>query len=563
MLLRPRQQELVDRAVTALHQHGNTLAVAPTGAGKTIMLSSVIGALCKSSTAKTCVVAHRDELTAQNEAKFRRVNPHLSTSVFDASEKSWQGDTTFAMVQTLSRYKNLMTMPPLDLLAIDEAHHARAETYVRIVEHAKSLNPNLKLLGVTATPNRGDKRGLGTLFDNVCDQIFFKDLMDSGHLVRPRTFVMDAKALEKFQDLQIGEEGEFDMVAAAGLMDTKPQNKAVVAHWKEKAGDRQTVVFCSTVDHAWHVYHAFIREHIKAVLIHGKMDKGERDEALQTYVKGQAQVIVNVSVLIEGWDHPPTSCIVLLRPCAHHATFIQMVGRGLRPVNLEEYPGVVKTDCLILDFGNASLLHGKLEQIVILEDGQTEDEKEAEDKKTLPQICPECKEKVFSLEPECPECGYKSPEPEQKEHQEGSLKAEDFSMREIDLLEQSCFEWLSLGEDQQTLMASGLKAWSRLVFRDGQWHAIGGLHKEKTHLLAIGDKATCFTAADDWMNRQESDDRAHKTRSWLTLPPTPNQLRHLPDHENDYNLTRYEAALLITLKFKNDEIETVLSQGNF
>jgi len=560
MLLRPRQQDLVDRAVEALNQYGNTLAVAPTGAGKTIMLSSVIGALSKPSTAKTCVVAHRDELTVQNEAKFRRVNPHLSTSVFNALEKSWQGDTTFAMVQTLSRYRNLMTMPPLDLLAIDEAHHARADTYIRIVEHAKSLNPNVKLLGLTATPNRGDKRGLGTLFDNVCDQIFFRDLMDSGHLVRPRTFVMDAKALEKFQDLQIGQDGEFDPVAAAGIMDTRPQNRAVVAHWKEKAGDRQTVVFCSTVDHALHIYQAFVEDRIKAVLVHGEMGKEERAEALQTYANGEAQVIVNVSVLTEGWDHPPTSCVVLLRPCAHHATFIQMVGRGLRPVTLEEYPGVVKTDCLILDFGNASLLHGKLEQIVILEDRQTEDEKEAENKKTLIQICPECKERVFSLEPACPECGYKSPEPEHKEHKEGSLKAEDFSMREINLLEQSCFAWLSLEEDPQTLMASGLRAWSRLVFREGQWYAIGGLHKEKTHLLAMGDKTTCLDAADDWMNRQESDDRAHKTKSWLTLPPTPNQLLHLPAHENNYNLTRYEAALLITLKFKSDEIERILKR---
>jgi superfamily II DNA or RNA helicase len=95
MLLRPRQKELVNRVLTALHEHGNTLAVAPTGAGKTIMLSAAIGALCKASTAKTagfkthwfktCVLAHRDELTVQNETKFCRVNPHLSTGIFDAS----------------------------------------------------------------------------------------------------------------------------------------------------------------------------------------------------------------------------------------------------------------------------------------------------------------------------------------------------------------------------------------------------------------------------------------------------------------------------------------------
>ena len=561
MLLRPRQKELVDRAVAALNQHGNTLAVAPTGSGKTIMLSAAIGALCKTSTAKTCVIAHRHELILQNHDKFCLVNPHLSTSLFNAWEKSWQGDTTFAMIQTLSRYNNLITMPPLDLLVIDEAHHARADTYVRVVDYAKSLNPNVKLLGVTATPNRCDKRGLGTLFDNVCDQIFFTDLMDSGDLVRPRTFVMDQDALEKFQDVKKVEDGEFDMVAAAGLMDTRPQNRAVVAHWKEKAGDRQTVVFCATVDHALHIYHAFNRAHIKTVLIYGDMNKDDRAQALQAYTSGQAQVIVNVSVLTEGWDHPPTSCVVLLRPCAHHSTFIQMVGRGLRPINHKEYPGVQKTDCVVLDFGNATLLHGKLEQTVVLEDRQTDDEREGDYRKNLPQVCPECKERVISLDPECPECGYKVPEPEPKEHKEGSLAEDEFSMREVTLLEQSVFSWISLEDDQQTLMAGGLEAWSRVVFRGGQWHAIGGLDKEKTYLLTTGERDSCLAAANDWMNRQETDGRAHKTRSWLNLPPTPNQLRHLPDHGNDYDMTRYEAALLITLKRKSHEIETLLSQG--
>lgn len=216
MLLRPRQKTLVNRAVEALEQDGNTLAVAPTGAGKTIMLSAIIGELSKASTSasasvsasasastiKACVVAHRDELTAQNQAKFCLVNPGLSTSIFDAGVKSWQGNTTFAMVQTLSRESNLQSMPPLDLLVIDEAHHVRAESYLRIISHAQSLNPKLKLLGMTATPNRGDKKGLRVVFSNVCDQITINELIASGHLVRPRTFVMDVGVQEKLKKNQ-------------------------------------------------------------------------------------------------------------------------------------------------------------------------------------------------------------------------------------------------------------------------------------------------------------------------------------------------------------------------
>ena len=103
MLLRPRQKELVNRAVEALHKHGNTLAVAPTGAGKTIMLSAIIGEIFKSSSGKACVLAHRDELTFQNEDKFRRVNPALGTGVFDASESSKPFSTILTIVARFGR----------------------------------------------------------------------------------------------------------------------------------------------------------------------------------------------------------------------------------------------------------------------------------------------------------------------------------------------------------------------------------------------------------------------------------------------------------------------------
>ena len=553
MLLRPRQKELVDRAVEALHQYGNTLAVAPTGAGKTIMLSAAIGALCKVSTAKTCVIAHRDELTAQNEAKFCLVNPHLSTGLFDASSKSWQGDTTFAMVQTLSREHNLATMPKLDLLVIDEAHHARADSYVRIVNHARALNPNLKLLGMTATPNRGDKKGLYPVFSNVCDQITLQELIASGHLVMPRTFVMDVGVQRELREAKKTAGGDYDMDEVAQIMDTFPINKAIVAHWKEKAGDRQTVVFCSTVNHARHVCLAFGSAGVSAVLVYGEMSDREREEALEAYTTGKAQVIVNVAVLTEGWDHPPTSCVVLLRPSSYQSTFIQMVGRGLRTVNEEDYPGLVKKDCMVLDFGTATLAHGSLEQMVTLEDGE-KPEGLAPSKK-----CPECQSFVPSAVIECPLCGFEF-SPEEKPL-ETTLDEQDFYMREINLFKRSNFKWMPLGDDQETFMASGFEAWGSVVFKNDQWHAVGGIHKERVRLLAVGEKMACIAAANDWMNQHESDTTAHKLRSWLSLPATPNQLHYLPEHRGNHNLTRYEASLLMVSQFNALKITKALQAG--
>ena len=553
MLLRPRQKELVDRVVEALHEHGNTLAVAPTGAGKTIMLSAAIGALCKASTAKTCVIAHRDELTAQNEAKFCLVNPHLSTSLFDASSKSWQGDTTFAMVQTLSRENNLATMPKLDLLVIDEAHHARADSYVRIVDHARALNPNLKLLGMTATPNRGDKKGLYPVFSNVCDQITLQELIASGHLVMPRTFVMDVGVQRELREAKKTAGGDYDMDEVAQIMDTFPINKAIVAHWKEKAGDRQTVVFCSTVNYARHVCLAFGAAGVSAVLVYGEMSDREREEALEAYTTGKAQVIVNVAVLTEGWDHPPTSCVVLLRPSSYQSTFIQMVGRGLRTVNEEDYPGLIKKDCMVLDFSTATLAHGSLEQMVTLEDGE-KPEGLAPSKK-----CPECKSLVPAAVCECPLCGFEfSP----AEKTSGTiLDEQDFYMREINLFKRSNFKWMPLGDDQETFMASGFEAWGSVVFKNDQWHAVGGIHKERVRLLAVGEKMACIAAANDWMNQHESDTTAHKLRSWLSLPATPNQLHYLPEHRGNHNLTRYEASLLMVSQFNALKITKALQAG--
>ena len=125
MRLRLRQKTFVERSVAALASRGNTLGVAPTGAGKTIMLSAVTGELIGEG-AKACVLAHRDELTAQNRAKFQRVVPGVATSVIDATEKSWGGQVAFAMVPTLARASNLADMPRLDLLVVDEVHHANS-----------------------------------------------------------------------------------------------------------------------------------------------------------------------------------------------------------------------------------------------------------------------------------------------------------------------------------------------------------------------------------------------------------------------------------------------------
>lgn len=155
MRLRPRQKVFVERSLAALSKHGNTLGVAPTGAGKTIMLSAVTGKLVEETEAKACVLAHRNELTGQNRVKFGRVNPEVTTSVVDAGSKSWAGQVTFAMAPTLSRSPSLKAMPTLDLLVIDEAHHAVADSYRRIIDRVRDANPDARVFPESSSASPG------------------------------------------------------------------------------------------------------------------------------------------------------------------------------------------------------------------------------------------------------------------------------------------------------------------------------------------------------------------------------------------------------------------------
>ena len=503
MILRPRQKLFVERSLSALGIHNNTLGIAPTAAGKTVMLSAVAGELLRNLDAKACVIAHRDELTDQNRVKFGRVNPGVTTSVVDANEKSWEGQATFAMVPTLSRQANLDSMPALDLLVIDEAHHAVADSYRRIIDRTLQLNPSAKFFGVTATPNRGDKHGLREVFDNVADQIRIAELIASGHLVKPRTFVIDVgvqDALRKVRRVA----ADFDMGEVDAIMNKSPVTDAVIANWKEKAGDRQTVVFCSTVDHALNVADAFRTAGVSVALVHGDMGDTERKATLTAYDKGEIQVIANVAVLTEGWDHPPTSCVVLLRPSSYKSTMIQMVGRGLRTVNPEDYPGVVKTDCVILDFGTSSLIHGSLEQDVNLDGHQTTGE--------APTKC-------------CPSCEAEVPA-------------------------------------GAAMMAAGFTAWAGVFNEAGRFYAVGGAKGRPAVLLGVGENLVCLAAADDWLNNNETDESAHKTKAWLRQPATERQFAFLPPAcRMDFSLTRYQASAMLSLKFNLPAIRARIAEA--
>lgn len=529
-----------------MKERGNTLAVAPTGAGKTIMLSE----LARRHGGKQCILQHRQELTGQNLGKFKKVNPGAHVSLFNADVKSWRGDTTFAMVQTLSRNGNVSGIPPLDILIIDEAHHAVAESYRRVIDAVRDKNPNCAIAGFTATPARGDGKGLKGVFDNCCDQISLHSLINMGFLVRPRTFVCALEGVEEqLKGVRKTRSGEFDMEQVEHIMNVEVHNEAVVREWKKLARDRKTIVFCSTVQHAEHVAEAFRLAGIGAATVSGSTPGHERAATLARFDKGDLQVLVNVAVLTEGYDSQPVSCVILLRPCSFKSTMLQMMGRGLRTVDPAEYPGVVKTDCIVMDFGRSLVTHGDFESKAQFEDKQ--------------KICVECGGEVPCGVMECPICGHAFPVPERAVGNEQGEREiiSSVEMMEVDILNASPFKWLDLFGSGKVMMASGFEAWCAAISPDGSaWTALGKLKEEKVvRKLMIGEKTQCLSAADDFLRMNESDNAAKKNRHWLNELASQKQMELLQrlgyGQDLTFSFTKYSAACTMNFFFNRQAIE--------
>ena len=549
MKLRPRQADFVHRLCYALADKGNTLGVAPTGAGKTVMLSAAIKFAKRDGThMRSLVLQHRDELVAQNRATYKRFDPDAQSDIYAADRKKWSDGVTFAMVQTLCREDNLATMPAMDLVVIDECHHVAADSYMRILERAKELNPKVKVLGVTATPQRADKKALKQVFDNVADVISIKELIDAGNLVRPRVFVIDCGLRSELANVR-KTVADFDMAQVEAIMDKDAVTSKVIAEWKDKAGTRKTVVFCSTVDHAEHVTQAFCDAGVKADIVHGGLSDNARKRALTDFEKDRTQVLVNVAVLTEGYDCQTVSCVLLLRPCSYKSTMIQMIGRGLRKVDPEKHPGVVKSDCIVLDFGYSILTHGCLDTEVVLEPIKGA-------AKLKP--CPSCGMQVPLGVAICPACDhiFDGVARRQKEAEErGAL--ENFQLTEVEILDMSPFKWENFWDGAITI-ASAMTAWACVVQHNGKQYAVGGdeRYTSATLLAVTDDRLQAIATADDYLREHGDKDASRKSKRWLTEPPSDMQLVRLGlDPTSAMGMTKYRATCALTWKWHEKHVK--------
>ena len=341
--LRPYQQEALD-AVNTFSDKGinRQLVVLPTGAGKTVIFSHL--PQTKVNSLPMLVLAHRAELLYQAKEKIGWSNPELDIQIEQADNVAGHCDVVVASVPTLGRAESERILKyPKDYfktIVIDEAHHAAAPTYRRILDY---FNPSL-LLGVTATPQRSDNTRLTDVFDEIVYYKTIQDLIEDGYLCS-----LVGYRIKTETDISGVATNEGDYVASQleDAIDTPERNAHIVAAYHSLVPESKAIVFCAGVKHANNLASSFSATQVPTEVILGDTSAQDREHILARFKSGETRVLVNVGVLTEGFDEPSIQSIILARPTRSTLLYTQIVGRGTRL-----YEG--KPHCTILDFADTT-----------------------------------------------------------------------------------------------------------------------------------------------------------------------------------------------------------------
>lgn len=328
---RPYQLECLKAIQAGWAQFQKQLIVVPTGGGKTCIFSW----LAEQNPHLTLILAHREELIDQAIAKLKAstgIEADKDKAEFRASPGA---RVVVGSIQTLMRENRLTRWAPnhFDLVVVDEAHHAISPSFLRVLNH---FDGHARVLGVTATPDRGDKKNLGQYFQNIAYEVPLFDLIDDGYLSR-----ITIKSVPLQIDLNsvrqtAGDFNDFDLGNAL-----EPYLGEIASAIAEHASFRRTLAFLPLRATSRKFVDACRKAGLAACHIDG--ESPDRKEILARFAAGEFDVLSNAMLLTEGFDDPGIDCVVVLRPTRSRPLYAQMVGRGTRIAEAKE-------SLLLLDF---------------------------------------------------------------------------------------------------------------------------------------------------------------------------------------------------------------------
>ena len=337
MELRPYQQQAKD-AIFSEWENGikKTLLVLPTGCGKTIVFAKVAEE-CVKGGSRVLILAHRGELLDQAADKIGK-----STGLGCATEKAEQTclgswfRIVVGSVQSMMREKRLNQFPNdyFNTIIIDEAHHCISDSYQKVLRHF----PDAEVLGVTATPDRGDMQNLGTVFESLAYEYTLPKAIKEGYLSPIKAVTIPLKIDMSAVGVQAGDFKSGDIATALD-----PYLESIAEEMEKYCSNKKTVVFLPLVKTSQKFRDILNNHGFKAAEVNG--DSKDRAEILEAFDEDQYNVLCNSMLLTEGWDCPSVDCIVVLRPTKVRSLYCQMVGRGTRLS-----PETNKDHLLLLDF---------------------------------------------------------------------------------------------------------------------------------------------------------------------------------------------------------------------
>jgi DNA repair protein RadD len=406
--LRPYQEDVK----TAVYDHlrsrqDNPCAVVPTAGGKTPIMASI----CKDAVGlwggRVLVLAHVKELLEQTAEKLSVVCPEIGFGIYSAGLKRRDTDHPVIIASIQSVYKRACELDRFDLILIDEAHLISPDSesmYQHFLADARIINPEVRIVGFTATPYRLKSGSICTvegILNHICYEVGVRELIRDGFLCPLISKAGRAKV--DTSELHI-RGGEFITDEVEALMDKDSLVQSAVSEIIQYTTDRNAcLIFASSIQHGKHIVDVLADEHgVECGFVCGETPAIERDLTLARFKTGKLKYLCNVNVLTTGFDAPHIDCVALVRPTMSPGLFYQMVGRGFRL-----HPS--KESCLVLDFGGNVLRHGPVDDIRITTNDRG-------DGKAPAKECPECRALIATGFSSCPQCGFVFPPPDRKQH---------------------------------------------------------------------------------------------------------------------------------------------------